>query len=157
MDEYKLEKTVWSEQDFETMGWHDATIWAMVADTEKYEYAIDLDYIFKWVHPKNDEVYFKFWVAPVTMVFENADHIKIDIESRWGSIEFADLFMENPKLSPNEKFTSHDYRFECQEGEISLQATSFKMYVRQTPKFISGKCFDLEKRGGVNFGHVLSD
>ena len=52
MDNYKLEKTVWSEHDFETMGWHDATIWAMVADTEKYEYAIDLDYIFKWVHPK---------------------------------------------------------------------------------------------------------
>lgn len=154
---YELEKAIWSEKDFKIMGWHDATIWAMVADTGNYEYALDLDYIFKWVHPKGADKYFKFWVAPVTMVFENADYIKIDIESRSGFIEVADLFMENPQLSPNKKFTSHDYRFECQEGEISLKATSFKMYVRQNPRFISGQCFDLKERGGVNFGRVLSD
>ena len=157
MDNYELAKAVWSEQDFGTMGWHDATIWAMVADTEEYEYSIDLDYIFKWVNPRGADIHFKFWVAPVTMVFENADYVKVDLESRGGSIEVADLFMENPQLSPNKKFTSYDYRFECQEGEISLQATSFKMYVRQSPKLISGQRFDLEERGGVNFGCELSD
>lgn len=157
MDTYELEKAVWSEQDFEIMGWHDATIWAMVANTNNYDYSVDLDYIFKWVNPRGADKYFKFWVAPVTMVFENAYDIKIDLQSAQGSIEVADLFMENPQLSPNKKFTSHAYRFECQEGEISLQATSFKMYVRQNPKLISGQCFNLEERGGVNFGRMLSD
>lgn len=157
MDVYQLEKAVWSEKDFEVMGWHDATIYSTVADPEKYEFLIDLDYIFSWVHPKIGEQYFKFWIAPVTMVFENVYNVKIDIESRSGFIEVADFYMENPQLTPNKKFTSHDYRFDCQEGEISLQATAFKMYVRQNPKFVAGQRFDLEERGGVNFGRELID
>ena len=156
MSAYNLEKDVWSEADFKVMGWHDASIWSMVSNSEKFEYLLDLDYIFKWVHPKENETYFKFWVAPVTMVFENAFDVKIDIESQQGLIEVADLHMENPELIPNGKFTSHTYRFECQEGEIVLKATGFKMYVRDNPKLIQGQSFELEERGGVNFGRKLN-
>lgn len=156
MSVYELEKEVWSEADFDLMGWHDASIWSMVSNAEQFEYLFDIDYIFKWVNPKENETYFKFWVAPVTMVFENAFDVKIDIESQQGLIEVAELHMENPELTPNGKFTSHSYRFECQEGEISLKATGFKMYVRQKPKLIQGQSFELEERGGVNFGRVLN-
>ncbi|RYY77219.1 MAG: hypothetical protein EOO52_07005 [Gammaproteobacteria bacterium] len=153
---YELEKNIWSEADFSIMGWHDASIWSMVPNSEKFEYLLDLDYIFKWVHPKENETYFKFWVAPVTMVFENAFDVKINIESRQGLIEVADLHKENPRLTPNGKFTTHTYRFECQEGEASIEATGFKMYVRQKPKLITGQSFNLEERGGVNFGRALN-
>ena len=156
MSVYELEKEVWSEADFNFMGWHDASIWSMVSNAEQFEYLFDIDYIFKWVDPKENETYFKFWVAPVTMVFENAFDVKIDIESQQGLIEVADLHMENPELTPNGKFTSHSYRFDCLEGEISLKATGFKMYVRQKPKLIQGQSFELEERGGVNFGRVLN-
>jgi hypothetical protein len=156
MSAYDLEKELWSEKDFKSMGWHDASIWSMVSSAEKFEYLFDLDYIFKWVDPKDNETYFKFWVAPVTMVFENAFDIKIDIKSQQGLIEVAALHMENPELTPNGKFTSHNYRFECQEGEISLKSTGFKMYVRQQPKLIEGQSLELEARGGVNFGRVLN-
>src|SRR5690554_2765054 len=138
------------------MGWHDASIWSMVSNAAQFEYLLDLDYIFKWVHPKENETYFKFWVAPVTMVFENAFDVKIDIESQQGLIEVADLHMENPELTPNGKFTSHTHRFECQEGEITVKATGFKMYVRRKPKLIQGQSFDLEERGGISFGRKLN-
>ncbi|WP_152004712.1 hypothetical protein [Desulfoluna spongiiphila] len=138
------------------MGWHDASIWSMVSNAEQFEYLFDIDYIFKWVVPKENETYFKFWVAPVTMVFESAFDVKIDIESQQGLIEVAELHMEYPELTPNGKFTSHSYRFECQEGEISLKATGFKMYVRQKPKLIQGQSFELEERGGINFECVLN-
>ena len=72
MSAYELEKEVWSEKNFSSMGWHDASIWSMVCSSEKFEYLLDLDYIFKWVDPKEGETSFEFWVAPVTMVFENA-------------------------------------------------------------------------------------
>lgn len=156
MSAYDLEKEIWSEADFKVMGWHDASIWSMVSNATQFEYLLDLDYIFKWVHPKENETYFKFWVAPVTMVFENAFDVKIDIESQQGLIEVADLHMENPELTPNGKFTSHTYRFECQEGEITVNATGFKMYVRQKPKLIQGQSFDLEERGGISFGRTLN-
>ncbi|MBK8454538.1 MAG: hypothetical protein WAQ53_02405 [Thiofilum sp.] len=144
MSTYELEKDIWSEADFSVMGWHDASIWSIIPNSEKFEYLLDLDYIFKWVHPNENETYFKFWVTPVTMVFENAFDVKIDIESQQGLIEVSDLYKEHPKLTPNRKFTTHTYRFECQEGEISVKATSFKMYVRQEPKLIQGQRFELE-------------
>ena len=72
MESYKLEKPIWDDSDFEVMGWHDASVWSMLANPEEYEFLLDLDYIFKWVPPGEGAPNFKFWVAPVTMVFENA-------------------------------------------------------------------------------------
>lgn len=43
MENYELEKWVWTENDFEQMGWHDATIYG-VRLNQNLE--IDLDYIF---------------------------------------------------------------------------------------------------------------
>lgn len=152
---YELEKTIWTEQDFAVMGWHDATLWAMVANSDHFEYLFDLDYIFKWVPPTKGETFFTFWVAPVTMVFENARDINIDIESPQGDIEIADLHMEHPQTTPNGKFIEHTYQFECQEGEISLRATGFKMYVRQKPILLEAQGFDLQGRNGISFERTL--
>ena len=155
VETYELEKPFWTHDDFEKMGWHDAKVWGMLANTEEYELLIDLDYIFKWVHPTGDEKYFKFWVAPVTMVFENAYDVKIDIESQQGEIEVADLHMENPRETKNGKLTEYTFRFECQEGEITLSASGYKMYVRQEPRLLQGQHLEFAERGGVNFGREL--
>ena len=156
VEAYELEKPVWTQEDFEKMGWHDAKVWGMLANTEEWELLIDLDYIFKWVHPTGDEKYFKFWVAPVTMVFENAYDVKSNIESQQGEIEVADLHMENPRKTKNGKFTEYTFRFECQEGKITLTATGYKMYVRQKPKLLQGQSIGFAERGGVNFGREIN-
>ena len=104
---------------------------------------------------QQNETYFKFWVAPVTMIFENAHSVKVDIESSQGGIEIADLYMKEPLLTPNGKFTEYTYTFECQEGSISLKATGFKMYVRQIPKLLPGQSFTLRERDGVSFQREL--
>ena len=108
------------------------------------------------MHPKEGEKYYKFWVAPVTMVFENAYEINIEVESQQGEIEVADLHMENPRKTKNRKYTEYTFRFECQEGEISLNATGFKMYVRKNPILQMSQCLALTERGGVNFGRELN-
>lgn len=149
-DQYQLEKSLWTPDDFESMGWHDSRVWAMVAAEEFFEFAMDLDYIFKWVHPEPGETYFKFWVAPVTMVFENAHDISIEIESGQGGIEVADLHREEPKPTPNGALTDYLYRFECQEGEISLRATGYRLYVRLEPRLMQRQCFSLAERGGIS-------
>ena len=33
-DPYPLEKTLWTSDDFEVMGWHDVRVWAMAASEE---------------------------------------------------------------------------------------------------------------------------
>ena len=156
MEAYDLEKPVWTEKDFKSMGWHDAKIWGLLAAPDTYEYMVDLDYIFKWVRPSNEEEYFKFWVSPVTMVFENAYKINIDIESQQGEIEVADLYMENPKKTRNGNSTEYTFRFDCQEGEISVIATGYKMFVRKSPILQQGQWLELGVRGGISYGRQLN-
>ncbi|WP_444915408.1 hypothetical protein ACJJI5_03940 [Microbulbifer sp. EKSA008] len=156
MHTYELKKKIWSENDFSIMGWHDSKIWGFLADTENFEFMIDLDYIFQWIHPRKGETYFKFWVAPVTMVFENAYDILLDIESRQGELEVADLHMVNERKTKNGRFDEHDFRFDCQEGEFKISATGFKMYVRKAPILQSRKALNYKLRGGINFSREYS-
>jgi hypothetical protein len=157
METYLPEKLIWSNEDFESMGWHDATIWSLVANPEAFELLVDIDYIFNWVHPAKGETYFKFWVAPVTMVFENASDVCIHIDSQQGCIEVADLTRELIGPSPNGKFTQYRFAFDCREGQIELQATGFKLYVRRPPTLLNSQAFELGARQGVDFGRVYNE
>lgn len=157
MDKYELEKPVWSESDFKKMGWHDVSIWSTAVNSEDFEFLLDQDYIFKWVVPKNNENFFKFWVAPVTMVFENAHDVIIDIKSPQGKIEITELYMDEPWLTPDGNLAQNTYRFECQEGIISVVATGYKMYVREKPILIETQSLSLNDRKGINFARELKD
>ena len=150
MEVYQLEKAIWDDGDFEDMGWHDVTIWSMLADTESYEYLLDLDYIFKWVHPAEGEKSFRFWVAPVTMVFENVHGVEIDIQSMDGIIEINHLYREDLPPTSNGK-AWYSYIFECHQGQISLRATAYKMYVRRKPELLQQQRLSLEERNGIHF------
>ena len=52
-------RAVWSDADFEQMGWHDATVWAvafLATDPRETldssgELALDIDYIVQWIEP----------------------------------------------------------------------------------------------------------
>ena len=156
MSDYELGKWQWNDSDFPTMGWHDSVIWSTAPDPENFEFLVDLDYIFKWVQPREGETYFKFWVAPVTMVFANAHSVKVALDSSQGSIEVADLYRENPKLTANGKLTEHTYRFDCQEGEISLVSTGFSLFVRRAPSLLQTQCFTFQSRGGISFARERS-
>ena len=155
--QFELTKVIWTQDDFEIMGWHDSKIWGFLSNPDDFEYLIDLDYIFKWEHPKEGETYFKFWVSPVTMAFENAWDIKFDLHSQQGVIEIANFHMENPRKTKNGKFTEYSFRFECHEGEISLNATGFKMFVRKFPQLQQGQSYEYAERGGVNFDRDIKD
>jgi hypothetical protein len=81
MNSYHLEKTIWTEQDFKVMGWHDARIWGIAMNADNYEFLVDLDYIFQWMQLEDTKTKFEFRIAPVTLVFENAHEIVFDLHS----------------------------------------------------------------------------
>ena len=157
MDSHHLEKLIWTEQDFKIMGWHDARIWGIAMNADNYEFLVDLDYIFKWEQLEDKETKCEFRIAPVTMVFENAHDIVIDLHSWQGTIDIADLHMENPRKAWNNLFTENTFRFECQEGEIIINATGYKMYVRQEPQQIDSQSLKYDERGGVDFERELKN
>ncbi len=157
MSQFDLEKTIWVDADFARMGWHDASIWAMAANPAAFEFLVDLDYIFQWVQPAPGETYFKFWVAPVTMVFENAADVKVAVESAQGSLEVADFYRVPLDPLPGARVPRYSYRFDCQEGLISLEASSYKMYVRRPPTLLTAQSLELDQRGGFDFSKGHSD
>ena len=82
LDKYEMEKWIWTDADFEQMGWHDSQIYAFAFLSETNEFVLDVDYILRWVQPASDETHFKFWVSPATLVFENAYDVKVDLKTR---------------------------------------------------------------------------
>ncbi len=153
---YKLEKAIWTDSDFEKMGWHDSNVYAISflnsTDPDKNEFCLDLDYIFEWINPEPPEKTFSFWVSPCTLIFHNVFDLKINIESGLLAnleLEIADIFCEEsvPEDKPHIKI----WKIELQSGDIQFQATGFKQIVRKKPIYKSTQNLTLSERGGISF------
>jgi hypothetical protein len=151
---YQLEKLIWTDNDYDQMGWHDSRVYAIAFDDKEFRFMLDIDYIFQWIHPLEGETYFKFWVAPVTLIFENIWDLKINIDSN-GGLEIDDIHRSNPNLPKNADFvnnrTEYDWIIETQQGEITFKSIGFKQYTKQKPILLSSQEIELEKRGGISF------
>lgn len=151
MVEYELEKLVWSEADFEQMGWHDATIHAFAFAPESYELFLDIDYILQWINPTTTDGTYQFVIAPATLIFESVFDIIINIETQVGDCSLQGIERSAERLTPNGKFTEWEWILDTNEGTISFSATGFKQYFRQRPVLGKSQMFTLAERGGINF------
>ena len=143
MDNYQLDKWLWTHMDFDVMGWHDSLIYAFKIDQNIY---FDIDYIFKWVQPDKD-VWFSFWVAPCTLVFETPGKFQINLErtDTYDQIEIADLHKQMNKNGKTE------WRIETHFGDISIETESFRQIVRRPPTLQLGQRIIPEERGEISF------
>lgn len=152
---YELEKWLWTDKDFEQMGWHDSRVYAVAFEPQDFAFSLDLDYIVQWVHPQAGETYFNFWVAPVTLVFESAYNLEFDLESYNGELEIDNLMRADPKPPYNaqQENSKQDWQWmiNCQQGAIRLRAYGFTQYVRNSPRLGSRQVLDLDVRGGISF------
>ncbi|MBB4634256.1 hypothetical protein [Longimicrobium terrae] len=153
---YSLDQWIWTEADFERMGWHDATIRAMGFPGDEWTFALDIDYILQWINPAPGETHFSFWVAPATLVFENVSDLRIDVEPQ-GEISIQDLRRddEQPTLAGFQGPPLHwRWTLDCNEGEITLRATGFRQIFRGAPVRCGGQTLSGEQRGGISFSEV---
>ena len=142
MENFKPEKLIWDEADFEKMGWHDCSIYGIhFADNV----ALDIDYIFKWVLNDQDGHY-RFWISPATLVFEHARNLQIDIDLDFvNGLEIADIHQE--KIEMNE----YKYHIDTQEGNIRLIASGYKQFIKKYPSLKNSQCLTEEERNGYSF------
>lgn len=157
-DKFILDKSVWTQDDFEIMGWHDANIYGMITENSEdhwtADYLLDIDYIFKWVHPIAPAPTFTFWVAPCTLVFKECFDLHIDIKTDGGCLdlmEIAALHLKSKTEQEKNKFV-YEWIIELQQGQIALKSYGFKQIVRQQPKHVESQVLTLHERGGINFG-----
>lgn len=157
MEQYILEKSIWTQDDFDDMGWHDANIYGMIIEKGEEPWQgnliFDIDYIFEWIHPVPPQEYFSFWVAPCTLMFKEVYDVKIDIDYRGGAfdlLEISDLDL----ISKYEQETGviiYEWEMGLQEGDIRFKSLGFEQIVRKSPVYTNSQVLSLEERGGISF------
>ena len=140
---YHLEKSVWNNDDFDEMGWHDSTIYAFKIDKDFY---LDIDYIFKWVEPEQDS-WFSFWVAPCTLIFETPRKISFNLENK----DFDNYFEISDLHKQTTQNQTTEWRIETNIGDILIETENFRQIVRRLPTIHAGQQIITEERGEVSF------
>jgi hypothetical protein len=149
--QYQLEKSVFTEEDFEDMNWHDSFIYG-ISFADNFKLHFDIDYIFKWVLTGKK---YKFWIAPCTLVFENVYDIIFDLEMSSTQLDIDGIKRENPQRPKNADYikrdTEFDWTIQTQQGIISFKSVGYKQYVRRLPEFLNRQIIGKEARDGISF------
>ncbi|MFJ7905962.1 hypothetical protein [Kitasatospora sp. NPDC096204] len=148
-----LSKSVWSDADFEEMGWHDATVHGLyVQQGDEFEarLLLDLDYVVRWVDPVRPAKTFSFWVAPATLVFDGVWDLEggLDYKKTAPELEIADLHRQAP--DDDHRDSSH-WHVEGHSFDLRFRASGFRQYFREAPRLSPGPVLSPAERGGCRF------
>jgi hypothetical protein len=171
--EHGLTKSIWTEADFETMGWHDAILYCFTLLPDSFELVMDLDLITKkvfrdapddahagrkrrppWLQPASEpNKYFDLWIAPATLVFRGVQSVSASLE-----IEYIDdiQILELVRAPLDGKTSEWRWRFELAGGHLAFDASGYTQYFRQEP-LLSSSVLTLEERGGISYARTTYD
>jgi len=146
----------WTEADFETMNWHDCTIYAIgfVEDEEHFKNKIyfDIDYIMEWRQTK-ESVYFDFLVCPCTLIFNDVHDLKIDIKT--GALTILDITIESINLlkgKPRGENYTTEWQIELRNGDIFFEAVGYTQIQRGEAILSKQQKLTTTQRNVVAFG-----
>jgi len=140
---YELEKQIWTEADFEQMGWHDSLIYQMRLGQDL---ELDIDYIFQWNQPDLEGLFFTCWVAPATLVFPSPNHLvfELDLQSHSDrNFEISEIQREPVDEGSRWTILTHN-------GYIEFINWGYTQYIRQPPFFKFGQTIDYDERNGTS-------
>ncbi len=158
IEPYVLEKTTLTDTDFEDMEWHDVQIHAIALANEfpqRTELLIDLDYILKWVDPIHANEYFRFWIAPATLVFEHVFDLSLHVQTEQLDCQIDQITRE-AKITPRGAHTWL-WTLKLHHGEITFWSTGYKQHFRRQPILHNRQHFKREERGGLSFARDMNE
>jgi hypothetical protein len=157
----QLSKCVWTDADFEQMGWHDANMYAIavvphfVDDGEGWgsDVMIDLDYIVKWIEVgKGRKASFHFAVAPATLVFKDVRGFEAEFLVSGGADDqnqLHDIIKLPPSDEPDER--PGDPQWIIEGVTDTFTAAGFSQHFRAQPTYSLRQQLQMEQRGGISF------
>ncbi len=127
-------KSVYTTEDFESLGFHDCYVHGIRWISSSYSLLLDLDYIVEWIE---SEGRYKFWLAPAELSFEYASEVKMSLD--WTKLamecQIQDVHKRDRRTTPN---GSDDYNWEIEfarpYGSIDLWATGFELRIQAAPE-----------------------
>lgn len=154
-----LQQKVWTEDDFETMNWHDCAVYGFAFEYIEEDYQnnilFDIDAILEWVDPDTDRC-FQFWTAPATLVFENAWSFNINIDHQSAisyPLEIYEIQLLRKTPTHNGYF-HYDWKIIIRGGQIELTSSGYTQILRQRPILSHGQFWGQEARGETSFRKI---
>lgn len=141
---YEIEKRIWTDSDFDKMGWHDSHIYK-IRLTEDLE--MDIDYIFKWNQPDLGGLPFTFWVAPATLVFKKIKNLGFEFD-----IGFEDSF----EIQDIERENKNQWTVITRQGDIQFTSEGFEQFIRQDASFQFGQTISYAERNGYSLDRITN-
>jgi hypothetical protein len=154
----KLTKTVWDQNDYEMMGWHDNTIHALALEPARPhpgQVWFDIDYIVEWLSPSPPDTAFQFSVAPASLIFPEAWDLELTMDLRHTGFEVQISSIERTERQGSHR-SYFDWTITGDGLQITFSAPGFNQYIRQPPRLSSSQRLTLEERGGISFDHRQS-
>ncbi len=147
----QVAKTVWTETDFDAMGWHDNKVHAVAVEPGP-DYPgrllLDLDYIVKVVVPEPPARNLSAWICPATLVFDPAWDLTADVDLQgWGFQLFLNAITRD---GPDERGNS-EWTLTGDHLTIELGGSGFTQYLRRPPVLVQSYWLTVEERGGFSF------
>jgi hypothetical protein len=146
-------KATWTDADFDVMGWHDCRVHAVslgVREDDGFPWQrvlIDLDYLVRWVDPAFGRQHFTFWIAPATLVFDEAWAVSGDLDPGNDLLEIADLH----RLDPPDDKPDPLWHIEGQNFDLRLRAPGYTQYLRTAPVHSKHQYLTHRERGAPSF------
>ena len=145
------EKAIWTDADFDRMGWHDAALHAVAVEPDSEcpgRLLLDLDYIVDWIKPEPPAIAYQWWLCPSTLVFASAWNLVGDISIVRQAFEPG--FDRITRSEPDE----HGYRdwtINGHEFTLTVRSPGFTQYLRQPPMLSTRQRLTSAERGGLSF------
>ena len=151
-----LPRSVWTEEDFERIEWHDSKIHGYMNQLDEGRLLFDLDYHVKWVHPQPSEVFMRTSISPATLVFHSvraiAGDADLDLPDEFQGI---DRGVECPRaLWESVQPTPPDWFLDGIGFSMAIWCDGFTQYLRRAPVLRTNCFLRIAERGGVCFDEV---
>jgi hypothetical protein len=148
-----LEKAVWTDADFDIMGWHDATVHAIGFDDEddRSLLMLDLDYIVRWIDPQPPSQNYTFFVAPATLVFEDVSHLAGDMRPYGVELDIDDLHRVEAEDDRQRAAGVCPWHIEGHDFDMTFLASGFRQHFRARPRHTDGQTLSADARGEISF------
>lgn len=148
-----ISKGIWTEADFDVMGWHDAAVHGVATrpeDDHTGRLLVDLDYIVEWVPPSDGETNFSFWIVPATLVFEHAWDLtlQIDLLGSAGLELQLDAIIRTPGRPVG---SASIWTLEGHNFTLAVTSEGYRQHLRKAPIWSPIQRLDATQRGGISF------
>lgn len=173
----QADRRVWTDDDFEIMYWHDATVHAVAVESAQQDrhawltrkradslareirgadrLLLDLDYALGDDFEPGDELgrtkdWPSFWMSPATLVFEDI----ADLEGEVGLniVHRGQLALDTVSRSEPADDGRRSWSLRGHTFRLTFSACGYRMFVRREPVLVAARTFlAVEERGGLSF------